>query len=221
MKKIITLALLIAASMQSSGQATQFSIGVEGGPGLVTLTGSPALKDMKSIIRWSAGLTFQYRINKRLSLIAAPAYAGKGAKAPMSILILDTITGASGGAITPHLHYNYLTLPLMIRYTFGRRIKYYGSGGPYISYLLGRRDIAKGENIAPLTLYEGKDIDQAWDFGISLGAGISIPVLKRVSVSLEIRNSTGLYNTCKKGNAQISTIKTQATRLLAGLEYRL
>ena len=168
----------------------------------------------------TAGVSFQYNFNPRLSLLATLSYQEKGGKAPPVIVILDSI-GTSTGGVTPFLNYYYLTLPVLLQYTIGKKVKYHIAAGPYFSYLLARKDIIRGDNIDPMTLSKSRDLDQPIDLGGTIAIGISIPIRKNVTFSVDGRSDIGFYNTCKIGNDEIHTIKNRTIGLILGVQYNL
>lgn len=223
--KIIKPAALLWLSLCCTTQLFAFgknsTVGIEAGPVRTNVTGSEALRVLRPALRASAGISLQYNISKRLSLRGIASYERKGALAPNTIVILDSL-GTSTGEVTPHINLDYLAMPLLLQYTLGRRyLKYYGCIGPYVGYLVRRTEVITGENIKPMVMYEGKDFDKDWDLGLSMGVGAQLSLFKNMGLSLELRNNLGVHNIIKTPATGITTVKNRSTGILLGLRYSL
>ncbi|MGN6476063.1 MAG: porin family protein [Flavipsychrobacter sp.] len=201
--------------------AHKFIIGVAGGPGLVTLRGSSILRQLKSNQGWQAGATMQYAFGKHWSVRTGLSYERKGAKEPDVIVILDSM-GTSSGQVTPRLRYDYLTLPLQLQYSIGKKVRYYAGAGVYVAYLVSRTDIIKGANIKPMVMFDSRAYDYNFDCGLSFSAGIMLPVYKRFLASLELRDNIGMFNTVKIPTiVGVDNAKTRAAAIVFGVQYKL
>lgn len=203
----------------ASDHKNKTELSVEAGPNIVSLRGSAPLSATKKNVRWSAGVSIVYNFNRKFSIRTIIAYERKGAKLPNTIGVIDSV-GTSVGEVTPYLNYDYITLPIHIRYITGRRIKYFGCAGPYIGYLINREDVIRGENVRPFVPYKGKEFDKSWDLGLTTGIGILIPVNKQFYCSFEVRNNLGLLNVNRK-KQYVNTVKTNAFNVLLGVTYQL
>lgn len=85
--------------------------------------------------------------------------------------------------ITSDYHLNYLTLPVVINWHFGRKRNWYVNYGPYIGFLLGSKDASFNTNSgnSPKTI----------DNGSTFGMGLKIPVANRVKIFFEAEMQTG------------------------------
>ncbi|MBS1779438.1 MAG: PorT family protein [Bacteroidetes bacterium] len=199
----------------------KFTIGVAGGPSLISLRGSAALSQLKRNEGWQAGATMQYAFSKHWSVRTGLSYERKGAKEPDVIVILDSM-GTSSGQVTPRLRYDYLTLPLQLQYSIGKKVKYYVAAGIYSAYLVSRQDIIKGANIKPMVMFDSRAYDYNFDCGLSFSAGITLPVYKRFLASLELRDNIGMFNTVKLPTiVGVDNVKTRAAAIVLGVQYKL
>jgi len=199
------------------GQVKKFDFGLEGGPSLKSLYGNSVLKkNHKWGIGFSGGLFFQLNFKRNISLRTNIVYERKGSIDPYQR------TDSSGnplGKLITNGNYDYLTLPILIRATFGHKVKYFVNAGPYFGYLIKAGWEQKGDNFTTrkgdLTAYTKR-----FDSGISAGLGLTIPIKSRFYISFEIRNNLGLYN-ISPAVYNDNCIKTNSTNLLFGLTYKL
>jgi len=200
------------------GQTNKFDVGVEGSPSLIFLRGNDIIDNLhKPTIGFSGGLFFQYNFKKVVSLRTNIAFERKG-----SVLSSQTtdINGDPLGEITTNTNFDYLTLPILVRATFGKKVQFFVNAGPYFGYLIKQIFVSKGDNI-PTTTSDNTSLDKRFDTGISTGLGLSIPIKTKFAFSFEVRNNLGLYNVSAVPVANNGTIKTNSTNFLLGFTYKL
>ncbi|MEO6903030.1 MAG: porin family protein [Bacteroidia bacterium] len=217
-KSLFFAILLLTFGLTTYGQTNKFYIGVDGGPSLIFLRGSKVIDNhQKSAIGFSGGLFFQFNFKNVISLRTNVAFERKGGKftAPAT----DN-NGTSIGELTACSSIDYLTLPVLVRATFGNKIQYFINAGPYFGYLLRDRVVVKGDNILTF-IGDYTASDKRFDTGISTGLGLSVPLNKNLAVSFEIRNNLGLYNISAYPIDNNGTIKTNSTNGLFSFTYKL
>ena len=219
MKTYTALLLLIFALSTGiiNAQNNKTYIGVEAGPGITFIRGNEIIDQYhKSKIGFSGGISFLYKCKKNISFKTALAFERKGSKTKEEVF--DNL-GNSQGIVTIKHNYDYLTLPLLAKASFGNIIPFFVNAGPYIGYLIKQTNSGKGENIR---MKEDRTSQhKRFDIGLSLGAGFTIPIKQSCSFDLEVRNNLGLYNTSKIPVINDGFIKMNSTNLLIGLTYRL
>jgi len=217
--KSIVLGLLILTVWETTyGQTNKFDIGVEGSPSLTFLRGNDFIdNNHKPTIGFLGGLFFQYNFKKVVSLRTNIAFERKG-----SILSSQTtdINGNPLGEITINTNFDYLTFPILVRATFGKKVQYFINVGPYFGYLIKQTFVSKGDNI-PTTTSDNTSLDKRFDIGISTGLGLSVPIKTKFAFSFEVRNNLGLYNVSAVPVANNGAIKTNSTNFLLGFTYKL
>ncbi|MBC6995200.1 PorT family protein [Lewinella lacunae] len=139
-----------------------------------------------------------------------------------SVLTSQTtdINGNPLGEITVNTNFNYLTLPILLRATFGKKFHYFINAGPYFGYLIKQNFVSQGDNF-PVTTSDNTSLIKRFDTGISTGLGLSVPIKTAFAFSFEVRNNLGLYNVSAVPVANMGTIKTNSTNLLLGFTYKL
>jgi hypothetical protein len=214
---LIVSVLFLLAFGRISGQTNKIDLGIVGGPYLISLRGNDIIeKYQEPTIGFSAGVTFQYNFKKLISLRTDIAFERKG-----SVWEGETTdeNGNSLGEITTHSNFDYLTLPLLIRLSLGKKIIYFINTGPYFGFLIKQTSVTRGDEIRTLTNDNTSDFNR-FDIGISVGLGLSIPISKQFLVSFEIRDDLGLYNVSKSPVINNGTIKTNSAGMILGFAYR-
>ncbi len=214
---IFTACLALMAGT-ATAQTGKFEAGAQGGLSLIFLRGNDVLKSYNGTgLSFSGGLFAQYNFTERLALRIDPGFERKG----------NIFRGTAYdqnlnplGKVTSRLSYDYLTLPVLVRATFGKKYKLFVNAGPYAAYLLNVTQSYKGEGFPDSKSdypYPHKD----FDFGITAGVGVTAPLKEKLVLSLELRNSLGLADISEGEIINNGTIQTNATNLLVGIAYRM
>jgi len=198
-------------------QNSMFDLGLEGGPNLSTLLIKNTFfnSDPKPAVFGSGGFIFQYNFKNFLSLKTGISYQRKGYQEDM--IFTDNAGNYSGkGTISSRL--DYLTLPILVKASFGKKVQFFVNAGPYVGYLLQETDRKK---------FNGTTTNQAdlnasginrWDFGVAGGVGIAIPIRTFWVISIEARNYSGLSDINQYSNTKWLT---NTTDLRVGVAYKL
>lgn len=215
MKHILILILTAAFALPIAAQGYKYNIGIEGGPGLIHLRGDGL--GLNPGIGFSGGATFQYNFPKVMALRTGLGFERKGAQS-YDITICDD-AGNALGITQLRLNYDYITLPLLLRANFGKKVTLFVNAGVYFGCLIQERSVAIESFGRPnIASANNASAYQRFDTGLSSGLGLVVPVKSRLLLTLEARNSTGLYNINKVVDR---AVKTSATSLLIGVAYRL
>lgn len=101
----------------------------------------------------------------------------------------------------------YLTLPLKLRFSSGKKISFHGDLGCYLGYLLK----------------SNKDIDNKIDAGILMGLGAEVQLIKHLALTVGAQYSFGLQKLNIKNYDEIYQLNASTTALTAlfGLEFWL
>ncbi len=215
-KKLITLCVSVLLSMTVSSQSNKFNIGITGGASLVSMRGDYLFEDeYKSLLSYSFGASFEYNFSKHFSLNSNFLFERKG-----EISIEKYEFGNNGQTIGEdyeQTNLDYLTLPLLAKYRFGDNIIFFLNAGPYVGYLL------KGEYTTPNNLDLGGDLTNEmtrYDFGVSMGGGVTFPLKKSLALTLELRHNIGFANV-NEGILGYTEYNTVSSNLFFGLTYQL
>jgi len=215
--RAIVLILLVLTFCKSFGQTNKFESGIEGSPSLIMLKGNDFVDFRNSAtIGFSGRLFFQYNFKKIISLRTNLAFERKGS------LVNSWAFNEYGdpiGRVQTNSKFDYLTIPLLVRATFGKRVLFFVNAGPYLGYLLKQADVSKGENV-PKTRNDNTSSFKRFDFGVSAGFGLLVPIEQNFALSFEARDNVGFYNVSDVPVINGGSIETVATNFLFGFVYK-
>jgi hypothetical protein len=225
MKKscIVFLVLLLALPAERLlAQKGVWSIGIEGGPGLSLIYGSGSVySQSKPALSGVGGIFGEYGFAPQFSAKLALHYERISTFIDNHSALLP-----SGGRLRYNL--DYLSLPLLVKWHTGDRIGFFVDAGPTISMLLQESlwyypDTHK-EKVANET-----NAYHMMNLAATAGVGITIPVWRRILLSLEVRDNLGLLNIRSatsdfERNSYVPGAATKgytnSTLLLAGICYQ-
>ncbi len=218
---IILLFISIGNNSKLYAQNSMFDLGLEGGPNLSTMfvnSNNPFFDfDPKPAIFGSGGFIFQYNFKNFLSLKTGLSYQRKGYQLS-NIPFLDA-NGNIAGTGKTSFRFDYLTFPVLVKASFGKKVNFFVNAGPYVGYLLAKTDRTKlngSETIYTNDLnYSGIN---RWDFGVASGVGIAIPIRTYWVISVEARNYSGLMDITE---SSMTKWLTNTTDLRIGVAYKL
>lgn len=216
-RKFIFLIISIITLTPAFAQDHRIEIGVEVSPGMTSLRGNPLVDRHDATLGFTGGFFLQYNFSNLFSLRTNLALERKGSSNT------SQVTDQNGNIMddmTLHFNFNYLVLPILTRASFGQRAKFFIDAGPYLGYLLKNTAVLKGENYETTRSHDDSLYKKA-DFGLSTGAGVSIPLNKNISLSFEARNSLGLTNVSAVPVIADGSIKMNSLNLLVGLVFQL
>ncbi|GAB4488509.1 MAG: hypothetical protein OHK0019_04980 [Saprospiraceae bacterium] len=221
MKGIALFFLVSLLPVLTFAQAGKSALGIEGGPSLISLRGNPANDTINNpAIGFAGGIFFQYPLQKIISIRANLVFERKGAVASSEILVTDddgNIKGVSKYKV--HTNFDYLSTSVLLRATFGKKVRYFVNTGPYFGYLTMLTFSAKYSDFFPDTTVEDTNLVKRFDRGVVVGLGTSVIVKRKYSISCELRNNLGLYDLSKSPNSSEGSIKTNSTNLLLSFAY--
>ncbi|MCX6246173.1 MAG: porin family protein [Bacteroidetes bacterium] len=191
-----------------------FEIGIEGGPNVSIWYGDSYWGNYFDYgIAFSGGFTFQYNFSKVFSIRTNISFERKSVNSKHYVTVFGDEWGMAEARVKNSL--DYLILPILIRSNFGKRVKFFVDAGPYFGLLLQAREIDK-MMMWDTTIIQKKTYYLNFDFGISAGLGISIPIGDHFLLSIEARDNLGLLPILDTWKIA----KVNSTNLLMGLAYR-
>ncbi len=210
MRKIIVGLLLLTAT-RVEAQKPSYLVGISGSAAIGKLYGNSILKMHKYAPGFSGGLTFEMKMKQNFSLCTALQFDRKGD------LFETNMTGFGPNPVDLtkfHSRLSYLTIPLALRKTIGKKSQYFVNIGTYASYLLSYTLITENSLGRNKTTASGFN---PIDIGIIAGAGVQFHLVKNYRISFEARESLGLLNISSLPVINNGTIKTNFIQLLIGV----
>lgn len=229
MKNILIIALFSALGITSLNAQTsnRYDWGIEGGPNYSTLIVKDYTyfeENIKPAIFGSGGFIFQYNTKKILSFKTGFSFQRKGYQ--FKDLIFTDMQGNYIGKGKSISTFDYITLPLLIKASFGKKVQFFVNAGPYAGFLLAQTNRGKVPGQDDHVTHNDFKYVNRWDFGFAGGIGVSIPIKEVWAISIEARNYSGILNINKIGvEMQIqgngSKQYTNTTDLRVGVVYKL
>ena len=221
MKTILIILSFIFFGITSSLQAqnNRYDWGIEGGPNLSTfrVKNNPFL-DAHPKIFASGGFIFQYNTKKILSFKTGFSYQRKGYQHP-DLIFVDQNGNYTGKGSSVSI-FDYITLPILVKASFGQKVKFFVNAGPYAGFLLEKTDRTTLDTSEGNEIIKNHNMNglKRWDFGFAGGIGIAVPIKESWMVHMEVRNYYGISNIYKGSNVQYFT---NTTDLRIGGVYKL
>lgn len=106
---------------------------------------------------------------------------------------------------------NYLTIPVMANWHFGKKRNWYLNFGPYVGFILNANETA--------TDFDIKENFNTTDAGLALGIGVKIPVSNKLKISLEYEEQAGIIDLFKDNTTQ--NILTARRSFNVGLNFMM
>jgi Outer membrane protein beta-barrel domain len=214
MKRLISIfpiLIVLLIVTETYGQNTKYEVGFEGGPSRIRIRLDKRIrKYMPSELGFASGVFGQVNLNKTISLRTNIHFDRKGFSAG-KIFYPDPATKITETANYIY-NYDYLTLPILFRANFGKKIKFFVNAGPFFGYLVNTRTFVQDKGSKNSTIYingNNAALFRKTEPGISSGLGFYWPLKSKHSLSFELRNSLGAKSPNGHGN--------NATSLLIGL----
>ena len=142
-----------------------------------------------------------YGLSDMISLQAEPSYIQKGSMDDWGT----------------KFKLDYIDIPVLLKFSFGKgEIKPYVIAGPYIGFLTNAKLIIPNEGDKDI-----QDKIKSTDFGLNLGAGLSILINENI-LFFRASYSLGLYDINDQNDPYfVYTIKNKGTQISAGMSFPL
>jgi hypothetical protein len=226
----ILKSLVISLALNSiHAQTSNFEIGVSGGPNSSPFTEKKPDQTHSDVQpKYAAYLevSFQWNTTDHLSLRSGIAYQQNKYSFETNYLDAGTCQSSNG---TGKDHFEYVTLPILARLTFGQKLQFFFNTGGSISFLTkqsesykGTQTVVTGGNSQTTTFEsEGSNLSdyKKFNFGLSGGIGFGVPIEKRWNLSLELRSYFGLSNILHE-NYYKRIARSNSLNLLLGVSYK-
>ncbi|UWY27948.1 PorT family protein [Flavobacterium sp. TR2] len=217
MKKITLLLFTIALiTFKTTAQESKIKFGVQAGLTYSSFRGYEPFLDEDPGFSYLFGVSFQYKLNESLSLKADLDYDRKTQVSKGEVNTLEIPNSRYNIKATNYL--NYITLPIMLKFSFTRNKSFYINGGPYLGYLLksGWKYETSGQQDENL---EDTKYRKSMDFGISAGFGKEFKLNDNHNIYIELRENLGLTDIAKPAMPTDESMKTNSLNLIAGFTF--
>ncbi|AWA30503.1 hypothetical protein HYN48_10605 [Flavobacterium magnum] len=196
---VIFCGLTTVASAQAKGD---FEMAVGVGVNFSTVQDANLQADTGTGFNFSVG--GDYYFSDRWSLKAKLYYDQKGWDGGF-------FTDANGDTFPADYNVNYLTVPVMANWHFGKKRNWYLNFGPYAGFLMSAKESSADTDV--------KDFFKSSDFGLALGIGVKIPVSDKMKIFIEYDEQAGLSDIAKNNDG--SAIRNDRGSFNVGLNFML
>jgi hypothetical protein len=207
MKKILTTLLILfsiySTSFAQTKNTAEFGINVGYNSAGVAYSGSNQTSDYTN--GFNLGISGESYFSNRWSIKGKLIYDQKGWG--NGFLIFPDGTEVDG----VNVHVNYLTIPVMANWHFGRQRNWYLNFGPYAGFLLSANESSNSADI--------KNAFNTVDFGLAFGIGVKIPVSNKMNFIVEYDGQGGVTNIFK--DSPDATVQNVRSSFNVGLSFPL
>jgi opacity protein-like surface antigen len=205
MKKLFITLLSIGSFFTAFSQEKgSFEFGIAAGLNTSTVQ-SGTVTNSGTRIGFNAGAFGDYFLSDRWSIKVKLAYDQKGWD---DGFINDVDNGIS---TKTNYRLDYLTIPVMANWHFGKTRNWYLNFGPYAGILLSAKETALNMDL--------KDFMQSTDLGLAVGIGVKIPVSDRIKIMIETDGQGGFTDIFKDNEG--SRVQNTRFSLNTGLVFAL
>jgi hypothetical protein len=186
-KLFLSLILSVATVFIYAQEKLTFSI--QGGVNYSSLRfEDDRITDHDSEVGYLFGMSSNFYLGKKLYLDIEVNYERKKVSVYVSKIFINSVS--FGGDFRNFDIYEFITLPVMLRYEIGEINSFYVKGGPFLGCLLTAKEkINDGDLSQNLSEYFTD-----FDFGFSIGIGKIFSLDSSNKLMLELRNNIGLTN---------------------------
>ncbi|MCQ6956606.1 porin family protein [Mucilaginibacter aquariorum] len=194
---LVVLGISTTAFSQTKG-TTQFGATIGYNASTVTASGLTN-SDYRS--GFNIGIVADHYFSESWSIKVKALYDQKGWNSGY----LET----GNGSYTTNYQLDYLTIPVMANWHFGRTKNWYLNFGPYLSFLLNAKETANSMDV--------KSIFSSTDAGLDVGIGIKFPVSNSTKFFIELNGLAGVSDLVKDN--QGSTLRSSVSAINIGLNF--
>lgn len=194
MNPIKKLACIIALGTLSSihAQFNHFETGIEAGPALGTFWSDGSMSNRKMNINYSSGAFFRFNFIRSIGVQTGIYFERIGTSEDLYF------TDMNGDIIgRGYLKYetDYITFPLLAKFTVGKKLKIGFSLGTFFSYLLKARSVVHNNNPAYSDIaFDETNGIRRFNTGLVIGTGLDYCFFEHLNVGIEVRDQLGLYD---------------------------
>ncbi|WP_299622769.1 porin family protein [uncultured Tenacibaculum sp.] len=208
--KLLTTVLLCFSILSVFSQK-RFSLGIQAGPNYSNLR-----FENESVIEhdyefgYFLGLSANYRLKKRLSIRTELNYDRKVASVSFPGVVIGNDVFPAGKIEDV---YEFITLPVLLKYEFSDKNPFFINGGVFLGYFLRARESTNGRELSEDLSYFFAN----YDFGFSIGVGKTFSINDSNNLTVELRNHLGVVNI----EADSEYTKTNSFSLILGWNFTL
>ncbi|CAH8289737.1 outer membrane protein with beta-barrel domain [Mariniflexile fucanivorans] len=214
---ITAFIFLLIYQFSQSQNNDNFKVGLNLGSNLFDLTHDESFNRYKGALSYSFGMSFEYIINSKFSIVSNINYDNKIMKTDYySFYDLENMQELPAEDKTK---FNYINVPLLIRFYFGNNNTFYSNAGLFYNYAINIQNVGKlKETGETVTFFEHEKIIKKYDYGVSLGIGTNFNLGDKNVFSIELKDELGIANIADYHHTNLATLKTNTIKLILNWE---
>lgn len=218
MKKTVYALLVSIFFISNNFAQSKLKLGVNGGLTYSSFRGNPQIETLDAGFDFLVGVSFEYQLKERLSLVSNINYDRKTATDNPYIQIIENPEDPSFyGKVKIKFRNQYLSLPILLKYKFGTNNSFFINGGPFLSYLLKSELTNNYDN----TSSDQTDNFKTLDYGLTFGFGKTFKLKNNNELSIEIRENLGLSEINDVTVVDNGFVKTNSINLICNYSFNL
>ncbi|HLP64469.1 porin family protein [Flavobacterium sp.] len=238
MKSVIYTFFLIVVAQNFVLAQDEFRMGVFGGLNYSTHRDTNAILDNTddSFTHFTGGFSVEYKINEKFSLKTGLGFEKKRidyfAKTYYTYVLESGELILQDVDVTTKNEYKYLTIPLVVKYSFGAKKSFFANFGPYVSLLTNHDKRTTYHNLVTGNSNSRPESEfnfpfnfafSSKEYGVSFGFGKSFAIKNKNKISIELRNNLGLNNRIANLSSRglSGDIKTNTINLITEFSFGL
>lgn len=227
MKNIIVL-LFVFFSALTHAQNSKFKFGVHAGLNYSGLRGYSIPSefeqqyDENAAFAYLGGVSLEYQLQEKLCLRVELNYERKSQKADNTMEIRFNFDQEPQlYNFTTRKNYDYLIVPVLVKYSFTDKNSFFVNAGPFVGFLL--KAIQTNDFNVP-GFVDRPDLDlsndyKKLDYGLTVGLGKHFDIGTQNSIHFEIRNNLGLAKINKNDVWNGGHVRTNSLSFMVGYSF--
>lgn len=215
----LSTTFLILLSIQTFSQESnngRFKIGLNLGVNQSDLKES-ALEDYDKVISYSFGISSEYKISKKFSLFFNINYDNKVMK--LEDFRVTNFNNNETYLVDNKIIFNYLNLPVNIRYHFGKSNKLFADSGVFYNHFLNvKNKTTRNDTGEEINVFIDPNVKKH-DYGILIGLGYIFHLNEKNCLSILLRDEFGIPNIMDYPNNPNVNIKTNTIKLILNWQF--
>ncbi|MBK6339604.1 MAG: outer membrane beta-barrel protein [Bacteroidetes bacterium] len=188
-KSILTTYLAVICTTISYSKGIE--LGIQGGPTVTKSFGKTIFKPSADI-RYATEIYVKYNFTSKIGIRTGLGFEDKGFL-DKDVYFTD-FQGNIIGTGNIENHSQYITIPILAEFTFGKKVLPFFNTGLYLGILAKSQDITKFDD-KTIFKSEATQYYKRADIGFVIGFGFKVPIKTKFLLITEIRNNIGTLNT--------------------------
>jgi hypothetical protein len=214
------LALSILYCSNSFAQQHKFEYGIQTALNINSAYGNAVTSEYKSTLTgFGAGVHLRYNATSHAGIKATLQFDQNGWSYRSVTFNGTGLAPLNKGDVLYKL--NYINLPVLATYSFGKKIIFTTGAGFFTGVLVSDHFTIKIKEPSPNTTTTKSSSTKSFNFGIAAEAGIQIPLQSKLKLDIGLHDTYGLTNTLINNGPNKSVIKTNVFSFIVGVSMKM